>query len=178
MENVLTTFVFGTITLVILFVFYKIFENLTQILSSYSLLLNDLIRILKYFKLKKPGYVFLVQKTEGENGMLKFVLLLPTKSAPDVASRDLVVDIDGQLTTLSLGADVVESPEMMGNDNASVKGSLVDVDDAGNRSEAREFSFTLLDTFPPPQPGEVGVKVTGEDFPVPPAPEPDPVPEV
>lgn len=176
MEPILVIIAGFILWTVSIFVFYKIFENLLDLIDndcSNVVLLKEIIRRLKALNLKKPGYVFLVQKFEGDDGMLKFVLMLPAKAAPDVVSRELVVSIDGQATTVVLGADQVETAEMVGQDNASVTGSLVDVDDAGNRSPAREFSFTLLDTFPPAQPGEIGLKVTGEDFPVTPEPQPE-----
>ncbi len=114
-------------------------------------------------KLPKPGLVGLSVLSQGEDGMLKFVLTLPEKGASDVVSRELTVSVDGgEPVVFTLAGDVVESQEFEAADGAAVTGTLVDVDDAGNKSEAREFTLVLVDTIAPPQPGEVGVKVVSE----------------
>ena len=41
-------------------------------------------------------------------------------------------------------------------------GTMVDTDASGNASEPRPFSFTLVDSIAPPEPGEVGLVVTGQ----------------
>lgn len=125
--------------------------------------LKKIYRLLdRVIKPPKPSNVsFLV--SQKENGMLKFVLVLPQAGAADVAFRKLTVKVGGaEAVEFNLAADVVESQEFECEDSAEVTGSLVDVDDAGNESVGRAFSFVITDTFAPPQPGEVGVKVTGE----------------
>ena len=94
--------------------------------------------------------------------MLKFVLTLPTKSAADVVSRVLTVNVGEDTGVYELAADVVETQEFECADNTEVTGTLADVDDAGNVSEPREFAFVVVDNLAPPMPGELGVKVTGE----------------
>lgn len=115
--------------------------------------------------LRMPGLVFLKIVSE-ESDMLFFVLTLPPKGATDVVSRELTVKIgDADAVTVNPGVDDTESQEFSGADGASVTGSLVEIDDAtpANRSEVRTFEFTLTDTFAPPQPGEVGIRVTREE---------------
>lgn len=140
-------------------------------------LLKEINSLIKKLWLKKPGKVTL-KIYEGENGMLKFVLSLPPKSAADVVSRVLNVKVgDGEAQLFELAADALESQEFSCADNTEVVGSLADVDDAGNTSEARPFSFVIVDTIAPPMPGEVGVLVTGEfdqEPEVEPVPEPEP----
>ena len=124
---------------------------------------NNLGRIVKILRLCKPGMVFLTFY-KGNDNMLKFVLTLPTKSAVDVVKREVTVVVDGaDPVVVELDGDALETGEFAGADGASVTGALVDVDDSGNRSPAREFTFALVDTFAPPQPGEVGVRVTAEE---------------
>jgi hypothetical protein len=124
---------------------------------------DNLENIVKILRLRKPGMVFLTFY-KGNDNMLKFVLTLPTKSAVDVVKREVTVVVDGaDPVVVELEGDALETGEFSGADGASVTGALVDVDDAGNRSPAREFTFALADTFAPPQPGEVGVRVTGEE---------------
>lgn len=124
--------------------------------------LSYLKKIYKLLRLKKPGLVFLVYE-EGEEGMLKFVLVLPEAGAADVVTRELRFTVGEELFEVNLEGSALETMEMTGADNDAVAGTLVDVDDVGNRSEAREFSFVLVDTLAPPQPGELGLKVTGEE---------------
>jgi hypothetical protein len=116
----------------------------------------------KVIGLRKPGRVFLVLKRD--DPMLSFVLMLPEPSAVDVVTQELSVQVGGDDPILtSYPAEIRETDEMSGNDNDAVTGSLVLVDDAGNRSEPRDFDFVLTDTVSPPQPGEVGLRVTGEE---------------
>jgi hypothetical protein len=132
---------------------------LMQNIERLNRTLNKMVKVLR---LRKPGPIF-VRVYEGEDSMLKFVLVLPQKGAADVVQRELTVQVgEGDPVVVSLGGDEVESGTFEGEDGDSVSGSLVDVDDAGNKSEAREFSFVLVDTVAPPTPGEVGLKVTEE----------------
>lgn len=109
---------------------------------------------------RMPGPLKLVL---GGEDMLRFHLLLPEVAVKDVVSRELTVRIGhGEDAVFELTPDTVSSPEFFGEDNTVVFVRLVDVDDAGNRSEPREQQFVLLDTIPPPQPGEIGLQVIGE----------------
>jgi hypothetical protein len=140
--------------------FLKVLRELVDV-QEQTLAVNR--SILKVLRLRKPGVVFLRLVSE-EDSMLKFVLMLPAAGAADVVTRRLVVKIgDAEPTTAELAGDAVESVEMSGEENAAVVGSLVDVDDAGNESEPSTFSFVLLDTIAPPQPGAIGLKVTAEE---------------
>lgn len=122
----------------------------------------------------RPKLVTLIV-SEKENGMLKFVLSLPQAGAADVVARKLVVKVgEAEAVAFELAADAFESQEFICADSTLVSGSLVDVDDAGNESPASEFSFVIVDTIAPPQPGEVGVRVTGEFDAVEPEVQPEP----
>lgn len=129
------------------------------LLYAASLVLRSLIKTRR----RKPGRVYLRVLREGANGMLTFILNLPEKSAADVVSRELSVSVAGaEAEVLSVAADATSSQEFTAEQGATVSGSLVDIDDAGNRSQPREFSFVLADTIAPPQPGDVGLEVTSE----------------
>jgi hypothetical protein len=96
--------------------------------------------------------------------MLNFKLVLPAPSAQDVVTREVTVQIAGQEPTVdTLPGEALEMIGLSGNDGDTVSGSLVDIDDAGNRSESRNFDFVLADTIAPPQPGEVSLIVTSEE---------------
>lgn len=146
----------------------SLFINVTLIVITIMLylittIISDCLKsILKILRLKKPGLVF-ISLRQGEDGMLKFVLVLPEVGARDVVTRELRFMVGDVAQEVDLAGDAVETAEYTGADNEAVVGTLVDVDDAGNRSDAREFSFVLADTLPPPQPGVVGLKLTGEE---------------
>lgn len=99
--------------------------------------------------------------------MIKFKVVLPVLEDKDVVSRELAVQV-ADLPPIVLNVDVaateVVGDELVGEQGASVSLSLVDVDDAGNRSEASVLSVVLSDTFPPAKPGEMGVIATGEEI--------------
>jgi hypothetical protein len=142
--------------------------NITLIVITIMLYLlfmivcDGLKNIIKVLRLKKPGLIF-ISLRQGDDGMLKFVLVLPAAGAKDVVARELRFTVGDVSQEVDLEGDAVETAEFSGADNEKVVGTLVDVDDAGNRSETREFSFVLADTLPPPQPGVVGLKLTGEE---------------
>jgi hypothetical protein len=109
-----------------------------------------------------PGPVKLVL-TKEEQGMLQFKITLPGPSAVDVVTQELSVKIgDGDAVVQQVLADQTEVDGFEGADNAAAAVSLIQIDDAGNRSVPREQTFTLTDTLAPPVPGEIGLVVTGE----------------
>lgn len=105
----------------------------------------------------------------------------------DVVTRELSVYVNGsdvarevrayEPTTIELGDVVVEQ-------GSSVELRVVDIDDAGNRSEPAVLTFVAEDTLPPAQPGALGVTLVSEtrvpDVVVTPEPEvtPEPTDEV
>lgn len=109
--------------------------------------------------------------------LLTYSVVAASPSAPDVVSRELVVAVNGEVkpvvyfagATTDLGT--VTAPQ-----NSEVTLTLVDVDDAGNRSEPTSFVFVALDTLPPSAPGSIGVTLVGETA-APVAPEAPVVPE-
>jgi len=139
----------------------------TKVIVLLTELVSVAKSILKVLRLRRPGMVYLRMTGvfyEGKKKMLKFKLVLPAPGASDVVSRNLSVKIgDAEATSEVLDGSALESAEYQGADNAAVTGSLSDTDDAGNVSDAREFSFVLTDTIAPPQPGEIGLVVTGEE---------------
>lgn len=139
--------------------------------------------LLKLLRLRKPGMVFLLLVNNKENDMLKFVLVLPPAGAHDVVNREVSIQVgDKAPSTFDIPVSDNETKPFEGKEGDEIKGSLIDVDDAGNRSEPRDFGFILRDTLAPPKPGELGLRVTeespDEEPPVePPAPPTDEEPE-
>jgi hypothetical protein len=110
-----------------------------------------------------PGNVSI--RITGETSMadvLLFVVYLPPKSAPDVVARELTVEIDGETQVLELDADSTQVSDLFGLEGSTVSLSLVDIDNADNRSGASVFNTTLKDTIAPPKPGVLGLEVTAE----------------
>jgi len=118
----------------------------------------------------RPGVVSIRVAAEDET-MLTFVVSLPAQTPEefDVVSRKTEVTIGGvalepQVTPVA----TTEIGPFQGQQGDTVTIKCWNVDDAGNVSEtASLFEDTLLDTFAPPAPGLLGIRVTGE--------EPDPV---
>lgn len=105
--------------------------------------------------------------------LIAFRLSLPEPSAPDVVTREIVISFaDGSTATRTYAGTTRETQIFHGVQDTEISGLLVDIDDGGLRSVPREFSFTLLDTVPPPQPGAVGIEVVGETQETPITPEP------
>ncbi len=82
----------------------------------------------------------------------------------DVVERQLVVALDnapnGDVKVFS--ADTTELGEISVPQGSFVSLTLVDVDDAGNRSEPAVLEFFAQDTLPPTQPGSFGVTLVRE----------------
>lgn len=109
--------------------------------------------------------------------VILFDISLPPASAPDVVRRELTVEINGVSVVHELPADTMSLAGLQGPQGALVHLSLVDIDDADLRSPESVLDATLLDTVPPPQPGQIGIAMTGELV-LPDPVEPEPVPEV
>lgn len=104
----------------------------------------------------------------GEDEMTKqvfdVVIVLPPPSAPDVVTREVVVD-DGLIkVTHEYSRDTVKLDAVEYSKDTKLKVFLTDIDAAGNRSPVRVKDFVIIDTFAPPQPGEIGLLVTAERF--------------
>lgn len=123
-------------------------------------ILKVLKSILKVSRLHQPGQVFLVKISENP---MQFKLVFPVPGAADVVGRELSMQLnDGEPSVVVYAGSDMESAVVTCEDNAVAKGSFVDIDDAGNRSPAKEFSFTIVDTIAPPEPGDLGVVVVAD----------------
>ena len=112
-----------------------------------------------------PGVLSIHVSSEGENNVLNFSITgLAKPTDKDVVKRELSVkvgDDDARVTEIT-DLEQIEVGGFSGPDNATVLVSLVDIDDADNRSQPREQQFTLQDTIAPSQPGEFGLRVDSE----------------
>ena len=83
----------------------------------------------------------------------------------DVVSRLLTLVVNGEdQGTAELPASAAEGLSVFSvPQDAEVVLTLVDVDDAGNKSEPAVLTFTATDTVPPQQPGALGVTLLSEE---------------
>jgi hypothetical protein len=155
------------------------FDKLEQILAQQAQILKNQETLAQEFKTqiaqlialvqtngtkKKPGPVLFI--IAGEDPMadkILFRVVLPEPSAADVTTRELTVDIDGVTQVLTLCVNDTNPLEFSGAQGAQVCVSLVDIDDAGNRSAAASMMpQQLTDNFAPPAPGDLGFEIIGE----------------
>jgi len=88
-----------------------------------------------------------------------------TAGAPvdhDVVARELSVTVGDSTETKTVAGSTTDLGEVTVAQDSEVTMSLVDIDDAGNRSEPAVVTFTATDTIPPAKPGEFGVSLLRE----------------
>jgi hypothetical protein len=90
-----------------------------------------------------------------------------TAGAPvdgDVVSRELTTVVGGEVVSTKFfpGSDVLLGEVSVPQDSQVVL-TLVDIDDAGNRSQAAVVEFTATDSIAPAQPGSFGVSLVREE---------------
>lgn len=120
-------------------------------------------RLTAVLALRRPGRVFLVV-LEGSKLAKPFKLFLPVSGASDVATRVLTVQIaDKEPVRFELPGSAGWQDGFEAEVGDIVRGSLVDVDGAGNRSEPSEFAFEITDVIAPPKPGDVQLIQTGTE---------------
>lgn len=106
-----------------------------------------------------PGIVTLSsQQSEVYMAQFRVTAALPVPAKPDdVAKRTLSVTVDGSAPTeydIDPAALTFEFPTPFAA-NQLLEGDLIDVDAAGNASPASHYTYTVTDTTPPPQPGQL-----------------------
>ena len=95
------------------------------------------------------------------------VLTYAVSAAPvaegDVVTRELSVVINGlEQPVVTYPGYAVDLGTVDVPQDSEVVLRLVDVDDAGNRSEPAEVVFVATDTLPPSAPGALGVSLVAE----------------
>ena len=114
--------------------------------------------------------------------VLTYVVSAASPVDGDVVSRVLTVSVNGvEQGSSTFAGSSVDLGSVTVPQDADVKLTLVDVDDAGNVSSPAEYSFVAVDTIAPATPGSFGVTLVSETTVAPEvAPEPavEPEPEV
>jgi hypothetical protein len=83
----------------------------------------------------------------------------------DVVTRELSVYVDGADVPREVreyAPTVTDLGDVVVAQGSSVELRVVDIDDAGNRSEPAVLTFVAEDTLPPAQPGALGVTLVSE----------------
>ena len=113
--------------------------------------------------LRKPHVsVRFVTKESSMSLVYKITAGVPVDA--DVVARELTITQNGErVLTSAFDGSTTDFGEFRAEQGASIIGSLVDVDDAGNRSQPATFEFIAADTIPPSQPGSFGVTLVREE---------------
>jgi hypothetical protein len=148
---------------------------------------NNIAAVLKrFFRPPNPGRLKLIMVAEiprtGDTQMVDIIAFKVQLPDPPTEPNDIV---NGQLTVQIGGADPqviitakdqIEVIGLSGEQDSTVNLAFVYIDDSGLISrEPSTLVGTLIDTFPPPNPGVLGLIITGETTPAP-APPSEPVP--
>lgn len=135
-----------------------------------------LLFVIIYAALQKKPFVApslsVVQvRSDSMADVLTYRVSAPAPVSGDVVTRLLTVSVNGaEGETNSFPGTATEFATFSVPQNAEVVVTLVDVDDAGNKSEASTYSFVAVDTIPPAAPGAIGVTLVGETHVAPEAP--------
>lgn len=112
-------------------------------------------------ELKRPGPIYIfMEKVMASKFRLK--VLLPPIVDQDVESREMTLKVGDAEPTIQTVPKDTPSLEVMVDQGSHCVFTLIDIDDAGNRSEPSIREFDALDTIAPPKPGEIGIEVLGE----------------
>lgn len=108
--------------------------------------------------------------------ILTYQVSAAASTAGDAVSREVSLSINGAQPVVTVYAPTAtDLGSVTVPQNSEVTITVVDVDDAGNRSEPAFVSFVAADMLPPPAPGAVTVALVSEESvpDVAPAPEPE-----
>lgn len=128
--------------------------------AQYALVMDMVMRMFP----APPGPPTAVLVSE-ENGMLNYQVAPPPDTAPDVASYEYTVAVAGQTPDQVLTQKKGDpGPTFSVNtDGSHVSLTVVEIDDAGNRSDPSDaFEFDAKDTIPPPKPGAPSATLVSE----------------
>jgi len=111
----------------------------------------------------KPGPIYVILKEKDMASIFRVEVAFPVLTDADVVSREFAYKVGEDAEVVTVYDKDVPSVELRLPQNATVALRLVDIDDAGNRSEPSERTFTAVDTVPPAKPGELNVTVLEEE---------------
>jgi len=131
--------------------------------------LDHLERLIKkLFSYRTPNPTSISLTVKGENmDQLGFEVSVPRAPGSDIVGGELRVKIGtGEEQIFPTTPEQTEVTGLTGPQGAKYQLSFVYIDDAGNRSKIPSvLSGVLTDTIPPPNPGELGIRVVSETSP-------------
>lgn len=125
-------------------------------------LLQELLRELVDRPLQ-PGPIYVFQREEVMANRFRTLVFLPPVVDTDTVKMELSCLVNGVAEPVRpFEKPFASETEYIFPQDATVNLSLVNVDDAGNRSSPSERQFVVTDTVPPAAPGELGVQIVEE----------------
>jgi hypothetical protein len=128
-------------------------------LALYDLLLHELNVSVSVPK----GLRVVLLRGETMANVLTYRVSVDAPVDGDVVSRELTVTVNGvESTVVTAAGNATDLGSVDVPQDSLVVLSLVDVDDAGNKSEPATVEFTAVDTLAPAQPGGFNVTLVSE----------------
>jgi hypothetical protein len=141
------------------FVLFLLWYLVCIALSVYELLLRGL----NVFVSVPVGLKAVLLRGETMANVLTYRVSVNAPVDGDVVSRVLTVTVNGvESTVVTAAGDATDLGSVDVPQDSLVVLSLVDVDDAGNKSEPATVEFTAVDTLAPAQPGGFNVTLVSE----------------
>lgn len=114
---------------------------------------------------RRPLVWVRISLQESESMALVYSVTAGAPVDADVVSRELSVLVNGEAVgePKSFSGSTTDLGEVAVEQGAVVGLVLVDIDDAGNRSQPAVVEFQATDTIAPAQPGEFGVRLLREE---------------
>jgi hypothetical protein len=141
------------------FVLFVLFYLVYISLALYEIFLRGL----KVFVSMPVGLRVILQRGETMANVLTYRVSVNAPVDGDVVSRELTVLVNGvELMVVHALGSATDLGSIDVPQDALVVLSLVDVDDAGNRSAPATVEFTAVDTLAPAQPGGFNVTLVSE----------------
>jgi hypothetical protein len=123
----------------------------------------ELYRVLNVFVSVPVGLRVVLLKGETMANVLTYNVSVNAPVDGDVVLRELTVTVNGvESTVVTAAGNATDLGSVEVPQDSLVVLSLVDVDDAGNKSEPATVEFTALDTLAPAQPGGFNVTLVSE----------------
>jgi len=123
-------------------------------------------QILWCLKFPSPGLIVPIRTGERSNMQIQYNIQLPALPADssDIDHGELTIVTNGGAPDVrTVAKDATSVDGLVGPLNAVVDLSFVYVDAAGNKSASPAVAtVTLVDTFPPPNPGTIGITEVAE----------------
>ena len=141
------------------FVLFMLWYFLYIALNVYGLLLRES----RVFVNVPSGLSVVLTRGETMANVLTYRVSVNAPVDGDVVSRELTVIVNGvESTVVTAAGNATDLGSVEVPQDSLVVLSLVDVDDAGNKSEPATVEFTALDTLAPAQPGGFNVTLVSE----------------